>query len=386
MFSLRNIIDSEKEIYIYGDGLASVKCTYYLHNLGGSVCAYIVTNSSRHSFWDKPVVSISDYKCDKGFIIVAVSISSYKTIKRQLEQQGYVEFIDFIYWEWCQKKLCILHGNCHMAVIKSFLNSCANFFNNYCIYDNPPIYEMAEEKFSKEALENCDLFIHQDIRTDNRYGVELSDEYILKKIKCKEITVPNLFGYGRIYYPQFKVNSNNQAIANGADKNGMFPHADTVIDSLSEKKYDVDSIIEICESKRAFSEDFIISNFKEYMEIIRNRDEDWDVKVYDYILENYRNTLLFYDVGHPTNEVLQFISYGILDRLGIDYSKDDIKAENCLDIHQQPIYPMVKEVLGLKFETNEIRKSIDGKKMSDYMDFKEYIKEYCIWTSILIQE
>lgn len=206
-----------------------------------------------------------------------------------------MEFRDYIYFEWLFKKVALLHGNCHMEVIKDFLMSSEQFSNIYAVYPNPPICCNAKGRVEKEVLKNCDLWIHQEIRTDNEYGYLLSDEYMRSNIKADtiEIVIPNLFGLGKFLFIQTDWNKRSRAIANGKDKDGMFPQAGKVIDMCAENGMDKNQILHFCLSGGCFDEGEIKENFKACMEKIRKREKSWDAKISDFINMNYRNKNYF---------------------------------------------------------------------------------------------
>ena len=81
-------------------------------------------------------------------------------------------------------------------------------------------------------------------------------------------------------------------------------------------------------------------------------------------------------MGHPTNVILEYIAYEILDRLEI---KDLLSADIRLDYHEVPVYPAICKVLGLEWRDEKIRTSSEAKRIATEMDVEEYIKEYLYW-------
>lgn len=270
----------------------------------------------------------------------------------------------------------MLHGNCHMDVIKSFLLSSQKFKDSYCVYPNLLIQNIEEKCLDEEVLQNLDLFIHQDIRSDNRFGYKLSDAYILPKLKenCLQITVPNLFGMGGVIFPQSVFfNKYNHVLA--GNREGFFPHADIVIDKAVREGKGIQEILEQIKGE-AFSREEILNHFHAGMEKIAERELNWDIKIYDFIMDNYKKVKLFFNIGHPTNTVIKEISLGILKMLEIS---DEISCSNYdMDYYEEPVYDCVKKELGLEWQESEIRKR--GAKMEDHkMTIEEYVKEYLFW-------
>lgn len=192
-----------------------------------------------------------------------------------------------------------------------------------------------------------------------------------------EITVPHLFGLGKAFFPQSAWNQRNEWINNAGDVNGMFPHADVIIDKCVKEGMSTDDIITYCKSDDALDREAIVTNFDIYMEKIKEREKAWDIKIYDFIKQKYRNEKLFYDVGHPTNVIMKKICRDILNILGIEES--NIYTDENMDMHENPVYPAVKHWLKMEWDEQEIRKSGSAKKCCSKMDFEEYIREYLWW-------
>lgn len=157
----------------------------------------------------------------------------------------------------------------------------------------------------------------------------------------------------------------------------MFPHGDIVIDECIKRGMSVDEIIAYVKSDSIFSKEAILQNFAEYMEKIKKREEAWDIKIYDYIVLNYKKTKLFYDVGHPTNIIMKKISNEILAMLGMELCDREIDTQ--MDIHETPVYPAVKKCLNLEWTEGYIRESNLAKKASVRMDLDEYVRLYVWW-------
>lgn len=372
-------LKSGRSFAVFGTGLEAVKCIYYLQEKGIEITYCLNNNCKVEQFCGCPVFEPDKENMRNVFILVASKEHVYPIISRQLEENGLSEFKDYIYYEWIDKKLVLLHGNCHMSIIKLFLLSSKTFSRQYSIYPNPLICENKKGKIEKAVLESCDLWIHEDIQTDNGYSYFLSDEYIRKFIRADavEIVIPNLFGLGRAFFPQSGENHRNNVIKNGGDVNGMFPRADKVIDKCIEQGMNKEDIIGFCMRDDAISWVLIEENFNRYINKMRIREQGWDIKIVDYILENYKQQKLFYDMGHPVNKVLEVISAGVLEKLGIN--GESIFAYENLDGHEDPVYPAVIKTLGMNWDNGLLRKSLRGKRVHEDMDFRKYIEEYLWW-------
>lgn len=373
-----------REVSILGTGLDGTKCAYYLHNHKIPIKCFLNNNSEIDTFMGYSVYEPDDMKLSKeDYVIIAVrTISEYLELSKQLHNMGMKEFKNYIYYKWIGKKLVLLHGNCHMSVIHSYLESSKKFSERYAIYPNPRICNNKDGYIKNQVFENCDVWIHQNIRKDNEFGYYLSDEYMKNcfldgNVYPKEIIIPNLLGLGKAFFPQSSWNKRNEKINNGYDGNGMFPHADFVIDECVKQGKTTEEIVGYCRSNAALNKDLILNNFKEYMGKIKQREESWNVKIYNFIIDNYQKEKLFYDEGHPTNIIMKKISLDILYELEI--YEEDIDTNKQMDDHEDPVYPAVRQALNLSWEERKIRESQRAKKMSNQMDFEEYIKEYLFW-------
>lgn len=192
-----------KEIVIWGTGLHAVKCAYFLQQQHISVAYFLNNNCKISTFLGKPVHIPSEVKCKDKLIIVASSENVYVAISEQLATLGLSEVEDYIYYQWFMKKIVLLHGNCHIIPIQEYLNSSSTFRQRYTFYQHPLI-QNGMKPLSKKMMQLIDLWIHEDIRSDNEYGYELSDEYMRKDMSetTVEIIIPHLFGLGRLFFPQ----------------------------------------------------------------------------------------------------------------------------------------------------------------------------------------
>lgn len=370
---------SGNKLAVFGTGLDAVKCIYYWQSRGIEIAYCLNNNCKEDVFYGYQVFEPDKEKLQSVFILVATKMQVYPMISKQLREKGLEEFKDYIFYEWVYKKLVLLHGNCHMAIISSFLLSSGAFDNQFSIYPNLPICENKEGKIEEAVLENSDVWIHEDIRPDNEFSYTLSDEYMRTWFRTDviEITIPHLFGLGKAFFPQSEWNHRNKKIENGRDTNGMFPHADKVIDQCVKQGMGKADIMKYCMSDTAIDRNEIENNFRIYINKMRTREQKWDIKIVDYILENYRARKLFYDMGHPVNEILEVISSAILEKLGI--IDECITVYESMDFHEEPVYPIVRKVLNLNWSDGLIRKSKAGKKAGNEMNFKEYIEEYLWW-------
>lgn len=193
------------------------------------------------------------------------------------------------------------------------------------------------------------------------------------------LTIPNLYGLGFGFFPLTVGNRDNACLLNGENKNGMFPRKIKVIDDLYADGCGEKEIIEKIRNYDLLPEAEVKENFDLYLDKIRKREENWDVKVLRFIMENYRKVRIFHDPGHPTNLVIREICCQILEKIKIN-TVLCMSPEISMNGYEEPILPCVKAALNLQYGGEEkIRKGLYTYKMASSMDLEEYVREYLFW-------
>lgn len=379
----------KKKVVVWGTGKDSVKATYRLSEAGISVFKYVcgVNRANCESFMNRPLESADDSIYGKEyFYVVAVREVFWKEVKDWLINTGHSEFEDFVFWKTIDshRKMVMLHGNCHFDIIQLFLESSSIFNARYWIYPYERVCFLRENRYYDRLIQYTDVWIYQHIKPDNSICYEISDEYTLPLLRqdALKLSVPNYYHLGKILFPQtVQGNQLNPPIREGKDKNGFFPRSDSVIDGWMNnhpEEFKIKDLLEYCYSDEALPEDVILENYNFMAEKIKVREENCDIKVSDFIIGNFMDKQMFYDLGHPTNVVLKQISRGILRKLGISDDEDIVCADS-LCYHEDPVYPQVRKALGLKWERKYIRDNDKSKKINENMDFSEYVREYLMW-------
>ena len=151
----------------------------------------------------------------------------------------------------------------------------------------------------------------------------------------------------------------------------------SILRELLEKGYVLEEIIHEIQKEDLLSEQEIKANFDLYMSKIQEREKLWDIKIYDFIIDNYKKYLLFYDSGHPTNIIIKEIVRQILNRFDI-YEELYDDGISCMDTYEEWILPCVKKSLQLEYDIRTIRNSSTAYKLDD-MDIEEYVKQYIFY-------
>lgn len=307
-------------------------------------------------------------------IIVTATWENYEQIKVQLKEHDLIEFQDFIWMEAFNKKIAVINANCHGVFYKKYLQQSKTFMRKYVIWDVPQLQLRKTTSISDELLSACDLFIHQDIRVNNSYGYEFSDEYTLSRLKptCQVVTVPNMVGMGKWAFPTAVRKEYRYRIR------GVF-WRDTLLDEAYHQHRSIQKIREYISAPNVYPTELITDLFNKCILKLRSREANWDIQISDYILKHYKTEKLFYDEDHAADSVMQEIGRRLCRVLEIT----DIEGEvdYLMNWEESFIFPCVKEALGLKYEETYIRKSrtVDTVFSEKKMDLDEYIREYVWW-------
>ena len=372
-------LEKGRKIGIVGCGFEAVKLIYHLQMQNIHV-DYVFDNYKTGDFFGLPIIPLKDV-IRMGEIFLLISTEKYyDDIREQLLAYGLNEFSDFIKGGAFNKGIAIIYGNCYAPVIAKMLRSNDEFEKKYYVYDSTPLYIQDVSRICNIAniVKHADLFLHQDIRKENKIDEKFSIDNMRKFVKKGglDITFPNLVGMGSIFFQRCELNNDNNPMT--GMPNGIFPYMDSTIDKMVSQNMSIQEIVKAICYKGVFDRQSIHRHFEEVVNKFRNREKQWDVKCIEYIMENYKERRIFYDLVHPTGEIMRYIAEGILSVLGIPGGVLDVGGE--MSGYQMPIYPEVASALGLKYGgCDEIIRQNSICKLKAEMNLEEYIKEYVVW-------
>ena len=128
-----------------------------------------------------------------------------------------------------------------------------------------------------------------------------------------------------------------------------------------------------------FDEDKIKIAFDKEVKKWKEREMNWDIKIVDYILDNYKKYPLFEDPNHPGEILLNEICRRLLLYINIqDVNYEKKFHSGCaMEIF---VLPQVKEALGMTWKKEKIRLYTIDYCYHDRqpIDFRQYVQEY-IW-------
>lgn len=374
------------KINIYGTGINAVK--FLLDNRNVEVNAFIEGKSDRTRFMEglsavsKEVIRIESagQTLRKHHTVIASSEAAYWEIKRTLEEQyNLTEFEDFTYYKLFGKKIAVIYGNCHTIPVKEAVQLSKDFSMEYGFYPLRAICDIKShngEGLYSKVFERCDLFIHQCVREKNFYGPEYASSLIIRKLKpdCKIIGIPNVYRQPRFLYPQMK-SYDNQICWEGYN---VFPFRDFYIDQ-NYKELSVHELADMILDDSLISADEIINQKDIFFEKIRLREQEWDIKILDFLYKNLRYKQLFYDPNHPTDQISIYVARRVLTILGYSSEGMDYSGIYKLDTFEIPIYASVRKALNIEYKVDILRKYNKCSLNDVQMDLLEYIRQYIEW-------
>lgn len=364
------------KISLFGCGYGAERLYYEILDKNLADVIYVFDNFAGGRFHNIEIKKPELSALKKYPICVTVEDADvYEQIKIQLNKMGLEEFSDYFWRGALFKKVVVIHANCFGSIIRDVLRRSIRFNEKYMIYDIPTVYENEKGHIDETLLRNCDVFIHQDIQPTNKFGYKLSDEYcktFLKK-SCLDLCIPNVAGMGKCLFYNCEADNKRNRREIGPFEHGLFPFSDGNIDDLISEDMDYEGIIRVLLAPERFHDDLLKINCKKIFDKYRERERNWDIKIIDYIEENFRKRKCFYDPYHPTEFVFEFILKHLFSLLGIENGGEEIYIPP-MDVLEMPVYPAVGAALELEYFDSEIRKSQWAGKLRPHMSVEEYIK------------
>ena len=376
-------IELNKKVAIWGTGKIGTRIYQEIKDRYTITC-FIETNPSRITYFEKPVYRLLEAISPDLFVIIATS--AIEEVEAECRKHGLVFAIDYIAYNYIvspyripllklineiqnpnkcsqiikrmigDKQTILILGNCQVEVILNYMALLDGFHEQYVIIDIPAIHLFRDKNLFFEnikCLEDLNILITQDISSNNEFDERFSTDSFWNIIsnvtnnKAKRIIIPNLFF--DVYFPQGGKMPNRNNVMLDKYGAGVFPYPDYIIDDLV-RRYDKDKVIDIVMNPDFISEQFMDDYSKYRFCQLKQREEKCDVKILDYVIENYKRELLFFSRNHPKNKVIRVMVARLAGNLGLSGEfLRDIENE-VLKTWQEWIYPSVAKTLELEFE------------------------------------
>lgn len=259
-----------------------------------------------------------------------------------------------------KKRVISVYGNFQTNVMTKMLSSSRTLCREYLILSFGGVQTIRGDEeirgFSDNLIKNIDVLIYQNVSGNGNIKQGLSTKRILNQLRsdAKTVAIPNIYFAG--YFPQVvgaKAHTNivfPLCLPGGIRKEQViFPHGDKNIDSLMKSK-GIEEIEKILSDPLFYSASAVEANFNRSIHELQSREAFCNVKISQYILNNYQDECLFYTVNHPRKIIIYRVLLEALKYLGIplyDMQIDDITE---LDGNEIFIYPSVMNALKLNFD------------------------------------
>ena len=205
-----------------------------------------------------------------------------------------------------------------------FPNDNFNVIRNYQIVLNKNIEDIIN---FRNLLKNTSIFIYQHMPI--KWGIFSTDLSVENNIlnylqnNCIKISIPYVFAdwYWAIGKTLLRdVTYNFNKIDNDTENIINYFNKEVILFMKYNDKYNLDTILKLYDDNK------INFNYEERMEkqlnILKNKEQNCDIKIRDYILKNYKKQKLFLTSNHPSYHIIIEITKQILEKLNInDFDK-----------------------------------------------------------------
>ncbi len=258
------------------------------------------------------------------------------------------------------RQLVIVHGNCQAHVICNMLSNNEEFKRKYVVCEMPKLWMQGHKEeytilYESGVLSLGAYLLTQKISVYNKFERYASSEYMISQVSnsCKVILIPNL--YFRGYFPQLK-KYDQEVKYRWWQEESIFPSDNRCIETevlrlMIQGKSDEEIVREIsCDDY--YSEEFLYHNAEKELAEYKEREESIDIKLWDFLVDNYNKFLMFATPNHPTRDVLLELTRRILKALQI--TDMDILCDNneiqapCPQWLYTPMYPSVLKAFGFR--------------------------------------
>lgn len=268
-------------------------------------------------------------------------------------------------------KLCIAFGNCQAAALKLYLSELSSFSETYeChVYANWQLLKHNKLAIPIQQLSHADLILYQPLSdVHGCYSTNKANPESFMSLlsdNCKTISFPRL--HNNSLWPLFHKN---------ASRTVMYGKINNHIESMDQLNYLYDNdMIDYDFTHRA------LENYR----ISKQKEEETDVKIVDYIYDTMHKQKVFLTHDHPTSCVFNEVTRQVCDVLGIEYNyeKGLTFPENIANLQdsvyhradkQYPISRYAIKHFGLTYVTDETPSTYEFYQLLT----KDYYKKYRI--------
>lgn len=351
---------------------------------------------------------------DKADDFIIICSAYYEEIERKLFLNGWTfgqNYITSAFFEaryekeYLGKRLLVSIGRCKIYQITKTLGTIPAFREKYAVvhFDQPNVCA-SENAYNFHKVRQCmEMLKYADIMLrPTTVSARLIADYKNLKEKasdqCEDISVSlPLFGS---YWPQDTGRERDVAkwyISPFGRNLKAYCERDYILEEWIEKGKTKREIIESFSDKKFFDKEKVLYHHQETLERAYFWDRISEVKITDFIEENYQYKKLFCDRGHFSDLLLQEYIERILQYLGetecLEMLKDItfedlVKEVGILPATESLIYPSTADALDLKFVDEQTKyrfQLADDTKSVTFREGLEMQIEYYMKARALLQ-
>ena len=251
-------------------------------------------------------------------------------------------------------KNIVILSNCAGYIIKNMFEKHIFTKDKYIInhitnYEN--LNKQNIDETHSSLLNNCDIFMYQPLNqhyNESEYDITNIKKYLNHNTIILKINYYRFRGFW--YNSEYKPynNYNNYKFLNS----NYYGIHDSFINYNTTNKSDIINKI----NNIQISKDELLSFFNNELSKFKIIDDNSDINMFEYFINNYKNKQLFHDPFHPTN----LFFYEMFRQIILKLNNYELEFENYYFINlfnniemthwALPILPIVKNILELKLE------------------------------------
>lgn len=269
------------------------------------------------------------------------------------------------------KKTAYIVGNCQAKALETVLNLSENFRSYFEFSPLPAVHVIKPEQVQQlhEKLPSAGLLVGQFVTEQYRDGIGLGLQTL------QELTAPNSIN---LSWPSMYFNGYNPELfyfknKNGSSFNESFDYHHKIIYSGFIKGLSVSEVSESISNTDRFNNAAMLA--QKSLDELSIRESDLDLRVTQFVTDNFKTKRLFWTFNHPSSSVIAEIARQVLERLEIKNDLPNIMPDKLLNNTIYPILPSVRHSLKLHFE-RESSIVVRGNRLSEFNMINEYYSIY----------
>lgn len=299
------------------------------------------------------------------------------------------EFIKRYDAEVDHKIIMVVIGQCHLDRIRQAFGKLEAgeryavwFFNEREVCVSGDMFDYFKVRKCVDILRQADIFLKPSVVTSSRVrDFEYFEDCLPQKCRTISFSLPMLGSY----WPQDRgkeTSIGKYYITHQNIKVPAYVERDYVIENYIDEGKSTAEIIKYISDDHFFSKEEVIINHQQTLKRGYFQDRLSEIKITDYIEENYNKKRLFYDRGHFGEDMLRMYLKRLLKCLGEPVQKQEIDALDLkayFYINEAPIYPSTAQILNLEFINDGSLLQmclVDGARMVTFTEYMEWMIEY----------